>query len=82
MSKIDLNNIPKKLQIDALDIFRQDVSRDLDTGKVSAVIYLLVNRVNELTELVEKMRNRSKPGPKPGSKSKRRRGGGKLTNGT
>lgn len=82
MSKIDLNNIPKKLQIDALDIFRQDNSRDLDSGKVSAVLVMLVNQVNDLHELVYKMRNRSKPGPKPGSKSKRRKGGVKLTNGT
>lgn len=73
MKHIDLNNIDKQLKIDALDHFRQDVSRDLDSGKVSAVIVLLVNRVNELTDLVLKMRDRKKPGPKPNTIRKKKR---------
>lgn len=79
MKKIDLNHIDKRLQIDSLDIFRQDMSEDLNSGKVSAVIVSLVNRVNELTDLVLKMRDRKKPGPKPTTKRKKKGGGVKLT---
>lgn len=70
MKKIDLNNIDKKTKIDALDVFRDGVSTDLDSGKVSAVLVLLTNRINELQDIVLRMQNRKKPGPKPKAKRK------------
>lgn len=73
MKKIDINNVEKQLRIDSLDHFRQDVSDDLNSGKVSAVLVLLVNRVNELTDLILKMRDRKKPGPKPSTIRKKKR---------
>lgn len=64
MKKINLNNIDKQEKIDAIDSFRDGVSSDLDNGKVSAILLLLINRVNELTDLILLMRDRKKPGPK------------------
>ena len=78
MKKIDLNDIDKQAKIDALDSFRDGISRDLENGKVSAVLLMLINRVNELTDLVLLMRDRKKPGPKPTTKRKSKKKGGEI----
>jgi len=72
---IDVKNIDKKTGFDMHDLLRDGRSPELDPVKVSAVINALVTQVNALTKqqeedhkLIEHMRNRSKPGPKLGTK--------------
>ena len=78
--KININNYTSKQGEEYLDAFRDGRSRDLDPVKVSYALLTLVKNFNELVddyekmkELVVKMRDRKKPGPKP--KSNKSQGG-------
>lgn len=57
MDKIDISKIDRKLGIDTHDLLRDGRSIDLDAIKVSAVLKVIVDKLNQMTNELEIVKN-------------------------